>query len=247
MARPYVVLFVPDCHVPNEHRNAFNLMLKAAKVVGPDAIVLLGDFADCESLSAHEPTHSRGLRFFREERDRVSQRLSDLQGINPSAKLHYIKGNHEWRLERYIASRAAALDGLVNLDELLDLSGKGWEVTEYRETLKLGKLNVTHDTGSAGANAHRTSSRDYMGSAIIGHTHRMAYEVNGRPNGPPVLSAMFGWLGDPKKVDYVHQAKSAQWAHGFGVGYFDGNGVAHIQPVPIINNTCCVQGRIVSR
>jgi len=244
MSRPYVALLVPDSHVPNEHKGAFSLLLKAGKLLRPDAVVLLGDFADCESLSAHEPTHTRGARFFRDEVAKVRSRLNCLRSLGAS-KLHYVKGNHEWRLERYLASNAPALDGLVDLDTLLGLSDSGWEVTEYRETLKLGKLNITHDTGSAGVNAHRTASRDYMGSAIIGHTHRMAYEVSGRPNGLPVLAAMFGWLGDPKKVDYVHQAKSAAWAHGFGVAYFDSNGIAHVQPVPIINGTCCVQGRII--
>jgi hypothetical protein len=86
-----------------------------------------------------------------------------------------------------------------------------------------------------------------MGSAVIGHTHRMAYEVVGRFDEHPYLAAMLGWLGDVKTAArYLHEAKSAEWVHGFGVFYMEPSGACHVQPVPIVDGRCVVQGRLVT-
>ncbi len=237
------VFFFPDSHIPNEHEN-YDVALRACRYFCPDTVVLLGDWLDCESLSSHAPTKP-GRSDFQAEVDYAKHRLDELDSIPGVNKKVYIMGNHEWRLERYLAERAPALFQSVSLPTLLDLHGRGWVSSAYHETYKLGKLNVTHDTGSAGLNAHRSAATDHMGSTVIGHTHRMAYEVRGKLSGAPYVAAMFGWLGDPKKVDYLHQAKAAHWTHGFGLGYVQSNGVVHIVPVPIINGECVVEGRLI--
>lgn len=237
------VFFFPDSHIPNEHSN-YDVAVRACKQFAPDTVVLLGDWMDAESLKSHAPTKP-GIRDFQEELDYAKHRLDELDNLPSVKRKVYIMGNHEWRLERYLAERAPALFKSVNLDALLGLTERGWVSSAYHETFKLGKLNVTHDTGSAGLNAHRSAATDHMGSTVIGHTHRMAYEVRGKLGGEPYLAAMFGWLGDPKKVDYLHQAKAAHWTHGFGLGYVQSNGVVHVVPVPIIRGECVVEGRLV--
>jgi hypothetical protein len=43
----------------------------------------------------------------------------------------------------------------------------------------------------------------------------------------------------------MHEAKSAEWVHGFGVGYLEPqSGVVHLQPVPIVHGKCVVNGRL---
>lgn len=237
------VFFFPDSHIPNEHEN-YAVALRACRAFAPDTIVLLGDWMDAESLSSHAPTKP-GLTDFNAEVEYARARLDELDAVPGVSKKVYIMGNHEWRLERYLAERAPALFKSVSLPALLGLHERGWVSSAYHETYKLGKLNVTHDTGSAGLNAHRSAASDHMGSTVIGHTHRMAYEVRGKLSGAPYVAAMFGWLGDPKKVDYLHQAKAAHWTHGFGIGYVQDNGVVHIVPVPIINGECVVEGRLI--
>jgi hypothetical protein len=34
------------------------------------------------------------------------------------------------------------------------------------------------------------------------------------------------------------------WALGFGVGYVRDNGFVYLQPVPIVENSCCVEGKL---
>lgn len=239
------VLFVPDCHHPNIHLKAWNLMLRAAARWQPEVIVVLGDFLDGESLSLHEADAPTELDFSTEV-DAVGKALTQLDDLGASTKI-YIEGNHEQRLSRFLARRAPALYRSMSLPELLKLRETGWQWVPYRKSVKLGKLHLTHDTGSAGANAHRFSARAFMGSAIIGHTHRMAYEVTGRFDSTPYLACMLGWLGDAEKAaKYLHEAKSAEWVHGFGIGLLEEDtGYVHVQPVPVVAGRVFIGGELV--
>ena len=75
----------------------------------------------------------------------------------------------------------------------------------------------------------------------------MAYEVRGRFDSTPYLACMLGWLGDAAQAGkYMHEAKSAEWVHGFGVGLLEmGTGIVHLQPVPIVHGRCVIAGELV--
>lgn len=238
------ILMVPDCHHGNVYESAWGVLLRAGMHFKPDIIVIMGDFADGESLSLHEPDEVGG-RDFKDEVGLVMAALTQLDNLGASRKV-YLEGNHEQRLSRYLARRAPAVYRSMSLPDILGLKERGWEWVPYRTSIKIGKLHLTHDTGSAGMNAHRASAKAFMGSCVIGHTHRMSYEVVGRFDDKPYVSAMFGWLGDPKlAAKYIHEAKSADWVHGFGVGYMEPNGVVHLQPVPIVDGRCVIQGTLI--
>lgn len=234
------ILFVPDTHAPAHDERAVRVVESVINDWEPDILVVGGDWADNLAASDHAKTRA-GLLNVKDELLAAATRLETLsRGIK---ERHFIMGNHETRLERYIAKKAPELDGLLDIADLLCLQ-KWTSITPYNETLKLGKLNITHDVGKAGQNAHRSAAQSYMGSAIIGHTHRMAYDVIGRQAGPPVVAAMFGWLGDYRKVEYLHRAEAKRWPLGFGIGRMEPNGVVHVTPVPIVNYKACVEGRL---
>lgn len=237
------VLIVPDVHVPNHDKKAWRLLLDVAKDVRFQHVVVLGDFIDNDAVSLHEP-HKTRVRNLRRELKLSVEALGELYYATSNASHTYCEGNHETRLQRYIARMAPALDGLLSIKEELVGKNSLWNWVDYNESVRLGKVNFTHDVGEAGLNAHRGAAKAFMSSAVIGHTHRMSYEVTGRVDGAPVLGAMFGWLGDYRKVDYQHRAKAKQWPLGFGVGVFGAGGILHAQPVPIINYTCCVFGEL---
>lgn len=220
-------------------------MLKVSRVFKPDGICILGDFADMESLSAHlsdSPTRWT----LNSERVAVSVALNQLDELGATRKV-YVQGNHEFRFERYVAQNAPQLFDQISWREMFDLDRRGWEFVPYRKSTRIGKLNVTHDVGSAGMNAARSATQKFMGSAVIGHIHRMFYEVRGRLGRTPYLAASFGWLGDPAAATYLHAAAAAEWVHGFGIGYEDeSTGVVHTTPVPIIDGQCVVEGRLYS-
>lgn len=239
-----VGLIIPDCHVPNHDERAWNLLLRVGLHLKPKHLVIMGDFADAETLSAH-PATKPGEVSFEQEVNAVRECLTHLDGLGATNKV-YVEGNHEFRLDRYLMERAPQMFYSIKWQDVLGLYERCWKWVPYRKSVKIGKLHLTHDVGSAGLNAHRVAAKAFGGNAAIGHTHRMAYEVTGRFDGPPYLAAMFGWLGDAEKAaGYLHEAKASDWVHGFGVFYLEPDtGVVHVQPVPIVNGRCVVQGKL---
>jgi predicted phosphodiesterase len=238
------VLFIPDTHRPYHDKRAWQVMLKAARVFQPDKIVVLGDFADFYAVShfTKDPRRKNDLQW---EADDVNEGLDELDALDATHKI-YIAGNHEDRLEKYLSLAAPALIGVTSVPELFRLNERGWYYTPYKRSTRLGKLRLTHDTGSAGINAHRSSMDAFQASVIIGHTHRMEMSFKGNADGHPTVGAMFGWLGDFDQVDYMQAVQARRsWVHGFGIGYEEPNGVIHLQPVPIINEACVVAGQLI--
>lgn len=231
-------------HVPNHDAAAVLTTLRAINFLQPSYVVVLGDFADFASLSGHDrdrPTRES----LQQEAVAVNTMLTAIETASPEAKRIYIQGNHEHRLDRYLMRTAEQVFPFVRFQDIINLTQ--WTYVPYRSSYKLGKLYLTHDTGRAGINAHRYARDSHMGNTIIGHTHRMAYEVKGTFQGQPHLAAMFGWLGDAKKAaEYAHEANSSDWVHGFGIGYMEQDGVVHVTPVPIINGKALVEGRLIS-
>lgn len=169
------ILFIPDAHAPYHDKKAFAIMLKAAKFFCPDIIVICGDFADFYSVSGHDkdPRRANDLEY---EVGITRELLLSLGKLGARRKI-YVCGNHEDRLERYLMQRAPALFGTVKIPEVLGLRDMGWEFVPYKRSLKLGKVNMTHDTGTAGQNAHRQAMDTFQGSAVIGHCLPIDYEV----------------------------------------------------------------------
>lgn len=234
------ILFVSDTHSPYEDKRAFDLMLKAGKAFKPDIVVIQGDFADFYSVSSHSknPNRQRNLEF---EVNAVRARLRQLEALGASKNI-YVSGNHEDRLERYLMDKAPELFNVVTIPEVLGL--KDWTYVPYKSDIAIGKLYITHDTGSAGRNAVFNNLNAYQSNVTCGHTHRLAYVVEGNAKGKAHVSATFGWLGDTKKVDYMHRVKAARdWALGFGIGYLLETGVVHITPIPIVNYGVMLEGK----
>ncbi len=238
------ILFVPDSHHPYVDEKAWNVMLRAGAELKPDIIVVEGDFGDFYPVSAHDkdPSRCNDLEY---EVGKIKEARTQLDKLGATRKI-FIEGNHEYRLARYLSSNAPALFKMLTVPELFELKANGWEYVPYKSSCRLGKLHLTHDTGTAGQNAHRQSMNAFQGSVVIGHTHRMEFSVLGKADGAPQVGAMFGWLGSFEDIDYMHTiAAKRAWVHGFGIGFLEPNGVVHLQPVPIVNGACCVLGKII--
>lgn len=239
------VLFVPDSHHPFVSKSAWACLLRAARKFKPDITVILGDFADCYSVSSHSKDPKRAGNF-KSELDAVKKALRELRAAVGDGEIHYIFGNHEDRYDRFLAQKAPELSGVASLEELLGLDNLDITTTPYKQHFKLGRLYMTHEVGKAGKYAHYDAQAAFEGNVVIGHTHRLGYAVVGSARGKPHLGAMFGWLGDIESVDYMHRIRALRdWSHGFGVGYLDSEGNIHCQPVPIINGRAIIEGEFV--
>lgn len=238
------LLLVPDTHAPFHDKKAWAVMLKAARQFHPDKVITLGDFQDCYSISAHDKNPQR-VNLFDVEIAEGNQCRKDLDSLGASEKI-FVEGNHEERLERYLMKKAPELYNLVRIPDLLKLKENGWRYVPYKTHVRVGKLFITHETGNCGQYAHYKAMDAFQGNVVIGHTHRLGYAVCGNARGEAHVGAMFGWLGDFGKVDYMHKIKALRdWAHGFGVGYEFEDGTVHLTPIPIVNGKCVVEGKLV--
>jgi hypothetical protein len=145
----------PDLHAPFHNKKAWRLNLKVAEARETAVYISLGDFIDNYSISSHQKNPDKRELLLQDEVDNANERLDELDTILPKARKIFIAGNHEDRLDRYIAHRAPDLFGMVTTAQLLNLKKRGWEYVPYREHIKVGHVYYTHDTGKAGASAHR--------------------------------------------------------------------------------------------
>jgi predicted phosphodiesterase len=240
------LLIIPDVHFPYHDKRAWNLMLKTAVAFKPDTIITLGDFVDFYSVSSHSKNPNRALKLD-EEVTSAKAGLTQLEALGAKRKI-FIAGNHCYRLDRYLEAAAPELFNFVSTDKILDLKNRGWEYIPYKHDIRVGKVNFIHDVGTAGRTSVFKCLDTYQHSIVTGHTHRMAYIVEGNAMGEHKVSAQFGWLGDLEAADYMHAVNARKnWALGFGVGYLEPkSGVVYLQPIPIVNYSCVLEGKLYS-
>jgi predicted phosphodiesterase len=241
-----VGLIIPDLHVPYHDKRAWGLVLKAGKLVKPDFIVVLGDFLDCYTVSSHRKDPRRRLTL-QDELDAANAELDKLDALGAKSR-HFVQGNHEHRLERYLMDHAPEVFGMARPDRLLRMADRGWSYTPYGRSLRIGRMNYTHDVdGKAGPNAHAQSLQAFGGNVCQGHTHRLATCYAGNLKNETHTGVSLGWLGDANAADYKSYVKAKKdWTLGFGLALMEPNGNTHLQAVPIISYRAAVFGDIVS-
>ena len=240
------MLVIPDAHFPDVDRRAWNTMLAAGEALKPDTVCIIGDFLDGYPISFHAK-HPSKRRSLAAEIDSANRGLDEVMGIG-AKRVIYCEGNHEHRLDRYIAEKCPELYGVVS-----DLSGllkihqrKGWEWHPYRTFVRVGKLVIAHDFGKAGANAMRDSLAAVGDNICFGHTHRLGTYYGGTIDGTTHVALNVGWLGNINAIDYRHRFEAAKNSqHGFGWVEFDERGTAFCQAIPIVNGRAIVNGKAV--
>jgi len=239
------ILIIHDAHRPYHDKRAWRLMLKVGQALKPDHIVVNGDLFDFYKVSSHSKDPQRALSLIDEVAD-GNVGLDELDALNPDANKIFVEGNHCDRLRRYLADKAPELFGLTDIPTLFRLRERGWKHVPYKKHTRLGKLYITHDVDQTGRYAAYRALDMYQHSNTTGHTHRLAYIVEGNVAGEQKLSASFGWLGDVNQIDYMHEAKAKKdWALGFGIGYLEPkSGHVFLTPVPIVKYSCVVNGKL---
>jgi predicted phosphodiesterase len=234
-------LVIPDTHFPFEDKKAWAVALKAIRDLKPNRIVIIGDFADCLTVS-HFPRSPGRISNLAQEIHAVERGLDQINEVAPKAEKVYVCGNHELRLEKYLAQKAPELFGLIDFQELVKLKKRGWLWVPYRKHVTYGKIAYTHDLGYSGANAAAQCLNSFGGNIIFGHTHRAGVVYGGTVLGEHRVAMSCGWLGDPAEIDYAHQAKIKDWQQGVGIVQQDRKGNGWVQFAPIIGGQICVSG-----
>lgn len=142
----------------------------------PDVIVMLGDWADLESLSSYD----RGKRSFEGRRykaDIIAAKEAMLRMTDQFATASYnprmvmCLGNHEERINR-ATQDDPQLEGTIGIEDL-EYESFGWEVYPFLQIVKIDGFHYCHyvTTGAMGRAATSAAAcmRQVMGSVVVGH------------------------------------------------------------------------------
>lgn len=169
-------LIIYDAHIPYHVPMVTSIAFATAKKEKVDTIIFGGDTWDCYPISDYGPDPKRMP--MHQEYKQVQAILTDVRRVFKKQSIIYMEGNHEYRLKRYMLSKAKELRGLpgTDLESLLELSKLDIQLVQDKRRVTLGKLNVFHghefpNIGS-GINPARTLFTKVKNHAVIGHCHR---------------------------------------------------------------------------
>lgn len=193
-------------------------MLKVARYLKIDEIVILGDYGDFVSITMHA-RNPRLAQFLMEEVQSVNEGLDELDRLFPKAKKVYLEGNHEYRLERYLCEKAPALLGLTSCRELFRIGQRPrWSYLDYgrNQAYKVlgSDLYARHTplANSAGSGLARA-----MTSYCYGHIHQIQQAQAVGLDGQVRTAFSPGWLGDVRSAAFSYLHNPPQWQLGFAL------------------------------
>lgn len=185
-----VRLIANDVHGSMMDREAVEAFLGDVRRLSPDEIVLNGDIVECGGFLAKHHTANYIAQTTYTYQDDIAHGnwfLDQLQDAAPSAQIHFVQGNHESRIERWIVDETVSntrdaeyLYQLVAPEVLLKFKERG--IIHYRRSeshvpglppgwIKLGKIFFVHEL-SGGKHAASDSVSRTAGNVVFAHTHR---------------------------------------------------------------------------
>lgn len=246
-----VRVIIPDTHGAKSSRQAIAAMLSDIKALNPQEIILLGDHVDCGGhLAQHhvmgyvaETTYS-----YEDDLAEANAFLDSLRSAAPEAKIEYIEGNHERRIETWAVTQvlrntrdAEGLRKLYAPEFRLFLSQRG--IPYYRQgqfydglpipgVIKRGKCYFFHGISTA-KNATAKTVEQLAGNCVFGHTHRAESTVVRKLGSGVIGSWNPGCLCDLQPL-WQHTNPTA-WTHGYGIQLVHDTDFLHLN-IPIIEN-----------
>lgn len=246
-----------DMHGSHMDRAAVAAFLGDVEAIKPKEIVILGDFIDCGGFLAehHVMGYVAETAYNYEDDVHCAASVLDTLQRTTSAKIHYILGNHERRVERWAVTTALksrtdrkfvlkALMDAFAIENMLALEKRGIAVIKQGETaegafvpatLKLGRSLYTHTGFERGGQRSAQQHIDRFGTNVaFGHTHRAEIKY-GRigGSGETVVARNPGCLCLPQPL-WMHSEPSA-WTQSYMLEVVRGDGTFVSFIVPIID------------
>ena len=234
----------------NRHKNALHdekalsVALQFIQDFKPDHIILGGDILDCGAVSHHnhgKPGLTEGLKLVSDAKELHEALIAPLEALKTKS-LTYIIGNHEDWLDDLV-SQLPALEGIVDLESILDLDDR-WQVVPCGETTKLGKLIFMHgDQVKGGEHSAKWATVAYEANVRFGHHH--TYQTYSKTT---ALDAV-GHTGIAvpclcKKNPAYGGGAPNRWMQGFLWGYIGPKGLFNDYVSIIINGTAMINGKV---
>ena len=171
-----------DIHLPYHDKFAVQACFAEFKKRKVDGIYLNGDIMDLEDVSRFEKMPDG--RYLRDEIEVGRSFVKSLRKLFPNIPIYWKDGNHEKRLESYIASKAPELVKLFGMDipTQLELEEHGIIHVPEHKVARFGKLWIAHghELGlkSGTVNIARQVRMRVGVNLICGHWHRQQFDTS---------------------------------------------------------------------
>lgn len=212
-------VLLSDIHYPRHDVQSLTALEEFMADYQPDEIVYMGDQLTLESISSwnrRKPLIKEGQRLLNEYKGFDKEILRRHESITgPNCKRVFMIGNHEQRLHWYV-EEYPELEGLIDIDYNLKLTERGYEIIEYNNVYKIGKLNVIH--GFYWNKYHSWKTLDvFEGNVVYGHVHnpQMFCKLSPIDQKGYHMATCLPCLSTTKP-DYQENAPNA-WVNGFGI------------------------------
>jgi hypothetical protein len=208
------VAIIADAHRDDGNDAAWDWACDRLSNIGPDRIIILGDFITCGGLSTH-PRFTPDVDRFARSLERATVALDDLRSIANVSD--YLEGNHEIWLKEYVVNHPE-LEGIIDLPKQLELDRRGIRWTPNDRPLVEPWAVMHHGNATQNSNTALRFFGEVYGPrfayglpVLSGHFHHLSSLTT--RNG--VLSQSCGYLG-ADHPSYL-KANIPAWSCGFRV------------------------------
>lgn len=250
---------------------ALQIVAAAQEKYGVDVIVNLGDTLDLPAQSRHKQEiafqNSTNLSI-----QRTYEYLAQQRAIAPDAEIVFLEGNHDCRINKYLAENAPAVAMMRRANDGTD----GWPVNSLPHLLRMDELNINFCSGypageywinenlrcihgdrvnSSGSTAMKYINSNHHVSTIYGHIHRIEtlYHTNHTSKGPArnvafspgCLCRVDGSVPSVKGGSTPNEKPVRYWENwqqGLGFVWYKESGEFTIIPVPILDDWAVFEG-----
>ena len=226
MNKPYKVLCIPDMHCPFQDDLSLNALERYMADSRFDEVIYIGDLLDFAQISKFNKGSPQEESRLVSDDYKIAGKILDrhisiIRKNNRKAKFTLLEGNHEERIERWLAQNPQ-VKGLVEVEVGLKLGERGikWVRAWSRgELYKIGKAYFTHGLYTNQYHAQKMVN-NYGVNIYYGHTHdhqSFSKVLKGKDKTIEGMS-----LGCVCEYDQSYmQGRPSSWQQGFGVFYFD--------------------------
>ena len=246
-------LIVSDTHGCHIDQQAWAAVLNDARQLPIRECVHLGDAAECGGFLAehHLPQFLAEAQYsYADDLVAAGIMWDQLQEACPNADYHYLEGNHEGRVEKWIMQTALSsgddremLRRAISPEFRLNLKERGINyyrrgefnnTSKERGVLKLGNCFFVHEVSSA-KNAAKAAVDKYAANVCFGHTHRQDSATVRKPGVGTVSAYNPGMCCSARPLWQHSRAAINEWTAGFAVQLVQDDGsFLHIN-VPVVD------------
>lgn len=246
----FVRVIIPDSHGCYIDQAAAAALIADLKILKPSSIIMLGDHLDCGGFLAQH--HTMGFvaeceYTFEDDCNAANQFLDEIVRAVPFARMDYMEGNHERRIEKFIVTATLAkkaeatfLKQHISTKIVLNLDKRGinfysqgvfYDDLRIPATIRRDGCYFTHGEFTS-KNAAAQHLAKYNSNIWYAHTHRMDMATKRTVKDGLIGAWNPGCLCKIQPL-WMH-TNLTDWSHGYGIQLVR-KGIGHLNlQIPII-------------